>query len=96
MNRVYENKTANETADPDDLHTKQESSHKAYRKRSSVPLWERVLLSLNEAAEYTGLGIQKLRKISDDDDCSFVLWVGNKRMFKRRKLQEYLEEQTSI
>ena len=50
------------------------------RKRKVVPIWEKGLLTLEEAAEYTGLGLQKLREISNDPDCEFVLWNGTKRM----------------
>ena len=66
------------------------------RKRNEVPLWHKTLLTLEEAAEYTGLGLQKLRDISDLDECKFVLWNGRKRLFKRVKLEEYLEKVFSL
>ncbi len=61
-----------------------------------TPLWEKSNLTLKEAADYSGIGINKLRKLSDNEDCSFVLWVGNKRLLKRKKLDEYLEKSYSI
>lgn len=61
-----------------------------------TPLWEKSNLTLSEAADYSGIGINKLRALSDREDCPFVLWVGNKRLLKRRKLDEYLEELYSI
>mgnify|MGYP002511160039 FL=1 len=61
-----------------------------------VPIWEKVLLTLEEAASYTGIGINKLREISSKEDCSFVIWNGSKRLFKRAKLEEYLEKSYSI
>lgn len=61
-----------------------------------TPLWEKSNLTLEEAADYSGIGINKLRKLSDREDCPFVLWVGNKRLLKRRKLDEYLEDSYSI
>ena len=57
-----------------------------------VPLWERSLLTVEEAASYFGIGRDKIKEISNDDRCSFVLWVGTKRMIKRKKFEEYLEE----
>lgn len=42
------------------------------------------------------LGINKLRDISNSEDCEYVLWNGSKRMFKRRKLDAYLEAAYSI
>lgn len=61
-----------------------------------IPIWEKSNLTLEEAAAYSGIGINRLRKLSDSENCSFVLWVGNKRMLKRRKLDEYLERMYSI
>lgn len=61
-----------------------------------IPIWEKSNLTLEEAAAYSGIGINRLRKLSDSENCPFVLWVGSKRMLKRRKLDEYLERLYSI
>jgi Excisionase from transposon Tn916. len=61
-----------------------------------IPIWEKSNLTLDEAAAYTGVGICKLREISNDEDCEFVLWIGSKRLLKRKKLDEYIEEMYSI
>ena len=61
-----------------------------------VPISEKCLLTLDEAVQYTGLGNQKLRDISNGDDCNFVLWNGSKRMLKRARLEEYLNKAYSI
>lgn len=61
-----------------------------------VPVWKKSNLNLEEAAAYSGIGINKLRLISDKEDCSFVLWVGSKRLIKRRKLDEFIEKAYSI
>ena len=62
----------------------------------SVPIWEKSLLTLEEAAAYFGIGINKLREISDSDQCDFVLWVGRKRMIKRKKCNAFLDRTYSI
>lgn len=61
-----------------------------------IPIWEKSNLTLEEAAAYSGIGINKLRKLSNDDQCPFVLWIGAKRLIKRRQLDEYLEQCYSI
>lgn len=61
-----------------------------------VPLNQKYLLTLEEAAAYTGLGLQKLRNLSNGEDCQFVLWNGSKRMFKREKLEKYLGNAYSL
>ena len=61
-----------------------------------VPIWEKSNLSLEEAAAYSGIGINKLRELSNEKNCRFVLWVGSKRLIKRRLLEEYIEQLFSI
>ena len=65
-------------------------------KNVDIPVWERTLLTLNEASAYTGLGINRLRRIANSNETELVVWVGSKRMFKRRKLDEYLERSVSL
>lgn len=65
-------------------------------KENEVPIWEKTNISLEEAADYTGIGVNKLREISDKEDCNFVLWVGGKRLLKRKKLEEFLDRTFSI
>lgn len=61
-----------------------------------VPVWEKLNLTMEEAAAYSNIGINKIREISNDNNCPFVLWVGNKRLIKRRKFDEFVEKQFSI
>jgi excisionase family DNA binding protein len=61
-----------------------------------VPIWEKSNLSLEEAAAYSGIGINKLREITNEKSCRFVLWVGNKRLIKRRLFDQYIEQEYSI
>lgn len=61
-----------------------------------VPIWEKSNLTLEEAAAYSGIGINKLRKLSDNEQCQFVLWIGSKRLIKRKKLDEYTEKMYSV
>ena len=65
-------------------------------KSRQVPIWEKSNLTLEEAAAYSGIGINKLRSLSDKEHCQFVLWVGSKRLIKRRKLDEYTERMYSL
>ena len=66
------------------------------KKRSITPIWEKSNLTLEEAADYSGIGINKLREMSNDERCTFVLWNGSKRLIKRRKLDEYIDRTYSI
>ena len=61
-----------------------------------VPIWEKSNLTLEEAAAYSGIGINKLRQLTENEDCEFVLWIGTKRLIKRRKLDEYIDKRYSV
>ena len=61
-----------------------------------VPVCEKMNLSLIEASKYFGIGINKLREITDKENCDCVLWNGNKRLIKRQKFEEYLNNLCSI
>jgi excisionase family DNA binding protein len=65
-------------------------------KNNSIPVWIKTNLTLNEASSYFGIGVNKLRELTDDEECTFVLWVGSKRLIKRKELEKYLEKQYSI
>ena len=38
----------------------------------TVPIWEKANLTLEEAAAYYGIGINKLRSLTDTDHCPYV------------------------
>lgn len=61
-----------------------------------IPIWQKSNLSLEEAAAYSGIGINKLRNMTNDESCKFVLWVGNKRLIKRRLFDLFIEQAYSI
>lgn len=64
--------------------------------KNEVPIWIKTNLTIEETALYSGIGINKIRKMSSDNNCPFVLRVGNKRLIKRKKFDEYIEKQVSI
>ncbi len=66
------------------------------RKELNVPIWEKSHLTVDEAAAYSGVGRNKIRELSDKADCNFVLWVGNKRLIKRKLFDEFLGNSYSI
>ena len=57
----------------------------------TVPIWEKITLSLEEASAYFGIGLNKLREITNKEECEHcILWVGKKRMIKRELFEKYL------
>ena len=61
-----------------------------------MPIWEKSNLTLEEAAAYFNIGQNKLRELTNEKNCSFVIWVGSKRLIKRLKMEEYLSKAYSI
>lgn len=61
-----------------------------------VPIENKLTMTIDEAVAYTGIGRDKLRVMTSQDDCPFVLWVGNRRLIKRKALEEYIERTYSV
>lgn len=65
-------------------------------KETEVAIKDKLNLTLEEAAEYSNIGINKLRELANRPSCSFVIYVGRKRLIKRRKFEEFIESQIEI
>ena len=64
--------------------------------KKEVPIWEKANLTIDEEAAYFGIGTNKLRDITSNPDCEFVIWVGTKRLIKRKKFEKYLEDVDAV
>lgn len=64
--------------------------------KKNVPISQKAYLTLEEVAAYTGVGVNEMREISNGENCPFVLWVGTKRLLKRKLLEKYLDEAYSL
>ena len=61
-----------------------------------IPVWQKANLTLEEAASYSNIGINRLRELTEEPGCKFVLFVGKKRLIKRRLFDLFIEESYSI
>ena len=57
---------------------------------NKVPIHLKVTLTIREAAEYSNIGINKIESMLRTPHCPFVLYVGTKRLVKRKEFEEYL------
>lgn len=63
----------------------------------NIPVWEKVNLTLEEAAAYFNIGQNKIREITSSKECEkYALFVGNKRLIKRKPFEKYLAGVYSI
>ena len=61
-----------------------------------VTIADKALLTLEEAAKYFNIGINKLRIMTNEENCPYVVWNGSKRLIKRKPFEEYLYRSYSI
>lgn len=61
-----------------------------------VRVCEKAFLTLKEASEYFNVDQDKVRQLTDEDDCNFVLFNVSKRLIKKKLMEEYLNRQFSI
>lgn len=61
-----------------------------------VPVTQKCLLTLDEAIAFTGLGRDTLIEWADNNDLNLVVWTGRKRLYKRRRLEEYIDKVYSV
>ncbi len=62
-----------------------------------VPLWEKFLLTVNEASEVFNIGEKKLRcMISNDKDADWLRYNGERIMIHRKNFEHYLDATTTF
>jgi len=55
-----------------------------------VPIWKKLLLTVEEASKYSGIGVHRLRDMLDDEDCTFVIKKGSHKLIKRREFETFI------
>lgn len=66
------------------------------KKKQEVPIWEKLMLTPEEVSEYSNIGINTIRQLLADPDCEFRLYVGRKKLIKRKQFEKYVEEVYAI
>ena len=61
-----------------------------------LPIDRKMLLSIREAAEYSNIGINKIDEMLKQPNCPFVLYVGTKKLVKRKAFEEFIESRVAI
>ena len=63
---------------------------------NKMPISEKLNLTIEEAAEYSTIGINKLYELTNEPTCTFVLWIGKKRVIKRKEFEKFIEKSIEI
>ena len=61
-----------------------------------IPIHEKVTLTIKEAAEYSNIGINKIDALLRTPNCPFVLFVGTKKLVKRKEFEEFISNNLII
>lgn len=64
--------------------------------RERVPIEQKLALTIREAAEYSNIGINKIDSMLRQPDCPFVLYVGSKKLVKRKIFENYIQQKLVI
>lgn len=64
--------------------------------KETVPIPQKLLLTVEEAAEYSHIGSHKIRELLEEKDCDFVLKKGSYSLIKRAKFERYILDKEVI
>ena len=64
--------------------------------KQNVPVWEKITMTIEEAAEYSSIGINKIRELSSDPRCNFVIYIGKKRLIKRKEFEKFIADNVEL
>ena len=66
-------------------------------KISKIPIWEKQNLTVQEAAEYSNIGQNKLYSLINDPSCPFALHIGNNRtLIKKKAFDDFIAKSIEI
>lgn len=69
---------------------------KRRKKNRKSEYLKKLLLSINEANALSGIGQNKFRELTLDPRCPFVLFVGRKRLIKRKAFEAFIDKELEI
>ena len=62
----------------------------------TVPIHLKMTLTVKESAEYSNIGINKIDSMLRMPNCPFVLYVGTKKLVKRREFEQFISQKLTI
>ena len=60
--------------------------------KKQIPVERKINLTIAEAAEYSNIGQNRIEKLLKSPNCPFVLYVGAKKLVKRREFEQFLSD----
>lgn len=63
---------------------------------SALPVGEKFMLTIKEAAPYFNIGIKKMRRIAEDNLGTVAVFCGNRFLIIRPKFEEFILNSSEI
>lgn len=64
--------------------------------KNTIPVWEKINLTIEEAAEYSNIGINKINELAKNPMCPFVLYIGRKKLIKRKEFEKFITSSSEL
>ena len=61
-----------------------------------VPIYRKLALTIREAAAYSNIGMNKIDSLPKEPNCPFVLYIGNKKLVKRKEFEDFIGKALAI
>lgn len=63
---------------------------------NTIPIWEKLTLTVQEAVDYSNIGRNKLYEIINSPECSFALRIGNRTLIKRKEFESFISQNDKL
>lgn len=65
-------------------------------KTLEMPFWLKLNMTIKEAAAYSNIGINRIEELLKQPKCDFVLYVGNRKLVKRKEFEQYISRRIEL
>lgn len=67
-----------------------------HRQKIEIPIWKKLNITIEEASAYSNIGQNKISELLKSPRCSFVLYIGNKKLVKREAFERFIAENVEL
>lgn len=82
--------------EPSKIQVMEDRSKTEPSKMQEIALKDKLNLTIREAAAYSHIGINRLDAMTKQPGCPFVLYVGRKKLIKRKEFESYLSKSIEL
>jgi len=66
------------------------------RTNETVPIYRKLTLTIPEASEYSNIGQNKISDLLKMPRCTFVIYVGKKKLVKRKEFEDFISKSVEL